>query len=186
MRVTGGTHRGRRLRTPASKHLRPALERVREAMFNILRDRIAGARILDGYAGTGMLGLECLSRGAAEVVFVELHRPTAARLAEVLEEWDFGDRSRLEVGDFLRLARQLATLGPYDLVFVDPPYPKHLVDHSLQVIAQNSLVAPDGLVIVKQHRKETLVVPSVLQIRDQRLYGDSKVTLLAVGEEGTQ
>jgi 16S rRNA (guanine966-N2)-methyltransferase len=178
MRITGGEHRGRRIHIPASKNLRPALERVREAIFNILRDRLAEARVLDCFAGTGLLGLECLSRGAAEVVFVELHRLTAQRIKELVADWNLADRATVIPGDFLRLARSLAAKGPYDLVFVDPPYPKHLVDASLEVVAKANLIGPDGIVILKQSRREEMTPPPDLIITDQRLYGDSKVTFL--------
>ncbi|MDP8222016.1 MAG: 16S rRNA (guanine(966)-N(2))-methyltransferase RsmD [Candidatus Lernaella stagnicola] len=178
MRITGGELRGRRLHTPASKYLRPALERVREAIFNILGPRLDGARVLDSFAGTGLLGLECLSRGSAFVTFVELHKPTSRHLAALLPAWGLEERARLIVGDFLRVAPRLAEDGPYDVVFVDPPYPKGLIDRSLEIVAQCKLVAPDGRVVAKQHHKEALVAPVGLSIVDQRTYGDSKVTFL--------
>jgi 16S rRNA (guanine966-N2)-methyltransferase len=178
VRITGGELRGRRLHGPASRHLRPALERPREAIFNILRDRMSGARVLDAFAGAGLLGLECLSRGAAHVAFVEVHRPTAERLQATLDEWGLADRARVRRGDFLRLAGALAAEGPYDVIFVDPPYPLDLVGSSLETIAARRLLAADGRVVVKEHRKKNLSPPPALATIDERLYGDSKVTFL--------
>lgn len=184
MRITGGELRGRRLPIPASRHLRPALERVREAIFNIIRERLAGARVLDAYAGTGLLGLESLSRGAARVLFVETHRPTANRLSQVLAEWNLADRGRVLVGDCLRLARVAAAEGPFDLVFVDPPYPKKLVDRSLETLSRYGWLNAEGLAILKQDRHEDFVLPPGLAVDDQRLYGSSKVTFLRTTTKG--
>lgn len=184
MRITGGELRGRRLPIPASRHLRPALERVREAIFNILREHLAGAKVLDAYAGTGSLGLESLSRSAAHVLFVETHRPTAERLAQVLEEWGLGDRGRVLIGDCLRLAKVVAGEGPFDLVFIDPPYPKKLVNHSLEVVARHGWLKEEGIAILKQDRHEDFLLPPGLRVDDQRVYGSSKVTFLSTTTKG--
>ncbi|NLH49030.1 MAG: 16S rRNA (guanine(966)-N(2))-methyltransferase RsmD [Myxococcales bacterium] len=184
LRITGGSLRGRRIHTPASRHLRPALERVREAIFSILLSRLPDARVLDAFAGTGLLGLECLSRGAAEVVFVEQHRPTAGYLEELLAEWRLADRARVMTADFIRAAHHLGKDGPFDLVFLDPPYPKHLLVEALQATAAGRLVKPEGLVIVKRHPKEALTAPAAFAVYDERRYGDSMVTFFKLRMEG--
>ena len=178
MRITGGALRGRRVHTPASAQLRPALERPREAIFNILQNRMRDAVVLDAFAGTGLLGLESLSRGAARAVFVELHRPTARLLDELLVEWTLADRARVVVADFLRVAPALAREGPFDIAFVDPPYPKQLASAALATVADCRLLGPDGVAVVKLHAKHPLEPPPALAVVDERRYGDSKVVFL--------
>jgi 16S rRNA (guanine966-N2)-methyltransferase len=184
VRITGGALRGRRIHTPASPHLRPALERPREAIFDILRERMRDAVVLDAFAGTGLLGLESLSRGAAKAVFVELHKPTVHFLETLLREWDLTDRSRVFAADFLRVAPALVREGPFDVVFVDPPYPKLLADAVLQTVARLRLLGAAGVVVVKMHHKHALTPPPELAVRDERQYGDSKVVFLGWKAEG--
>ena len=95
MRITGGELGGRRFEAHASPHLRPALDQIRESIFNILRERVSEARVLDAFAGTGSLGLESLSRGARHVIFVEQHRPTAQRVERLLVEWKLAERAEV-------------------------------------------------------------------------------------------
>jgi 16S rRNA (guanine966-N2)-methyltransferase len=166
--------------------LRPALERPREAIFNILYARVRGASVLDAFAGTGLLGLESLSRGAAKVVFVELHPPTARRLEELLREWNLADRARVVIADFLRVAPALIGDGPFDVIFVDPPYPKQLVSETLRAVAERQLLAAGGVIVVKLHCKHAMEAPAALTVADERLYGDSKVVFLTWQTEGNR
>src|SRR5271170_2691153 len=120
LRLTGGTLRNRSVRTPSGRAVRPTPARVKEALFSILSERIDGAVVLDLYAGTGALGFEALSRGAARGTFVEAHRPTAAALRTSAEQLGVADRATVLALTAERAARVVE--GRYDLVFADPPY----------------------------------------------------------------
>jgi 16S rRNA (guanine966-N2)-methyltransferase len=120
LRIIGGEWRGRRLDFPAGRDLRPTGDRLRETLFNWLREDVPGARVLDLFAGSGALGLEALSRGASEAVFVERSRPVAQALRANLERLDAADRARVVSADARRFLAGSPT--PFDLIFLDPPF----------------------------------------------------------------
>ncbi|HPM78820.1 MAG TPA: 16S rRNA (guanine(966)-N(2))-methyltransferase RsmD [bacterium] len=179
MRITGGEHCGRRIHAPVSVKLRPALDQVRESLFNILARRVPDARVLDAFGGAGLLGLECLSRYAAETIFVEKHRPTAERLRALLREWRIDDRGRVIVGDFLKVAPTLAG-RPFDLIFIDPPYHAGLITPSVLVVQKHHLLANDGLMIIKHIKTEPPEIPVGLRVVDERKYRDARVEFVAL------
>lgn len=168
LRIIGGRHRGRRLRFPAGVEIRPTPDRVRETLFNWLQPRIAGARVLDLFAGSGALGLEALSRGAAHVTFVEKDRRAAVAVEALAREWRETDLS-VESGDALEwLARRAGT--PFDIVFVDPPYDLNLQESVLQSLANRQLLAPDARIYVEHRAREPLppLPPGWKSVRDGR------------------
>jgi 16S rRNA (guanine966-N2)-methyltransferase len=120
LRLTGGALRSRRVSAPSGRAVRPTPARVKEALFSILGNRIDGARVLDLFAGSGALGFEALSRGAAHVTFVESHRRTAAGLTRTAAELALAERCTIVVAPAERMAPRLG--GRYDIVFADPPY----------------------------------------------------------------
>jgi 16S rRNA (guanine(966)-N(2))-methyltransferase RsmD len=148
MRIVAGAFKGRRLRAPAGRDVRPTSDRLRETLFNVLGPGIAGARVLDGYAGTGALGLEALSRGAAAVTFVE-RNPRALRLVEAnVAICGAGAASRIVAGDFVRVT--LPAHG-FDLVLLDPPYD---VSELAAVAARGAgLVARGGRLVLEHSRR---------------------------------
>ncbi len=121
VRIIAGEFKGRRLKTPATDKIRPTADRVREAWFSILQRSIRGARVLDLYAGSGALGLEALSRGAATADFVELHRAALVALRANVKTLSVADRTTIHRRDALKFAEQLHP-GQYDVAFADPPY----------------------------------------------------------------
>lgn len=122
LRITAGVHRGRRLKVPKVAATRPLVERAREGLFNHLRDGVADAVVWDVYAGSGILGLEALSRGAAQVLAVELHRRAAAQLMENAELLGFQEQLQCLRIDAHRLPSMADRFTPPDLLFFDPPY----------------------------------------------------------------
>src|SRR5947209_6981741 len=126
MRVIGGEFRGRKLLPPPSEVTRPITDRVKQSLFDILTSELSGARVYDCFAGTGSMGLESLSRGAAEAIFFEADRPALARLRKNIESLGVAGRSRVVAGDLFRwfaeppIAR--AADLRIDLIFLDPPY----------------------------------------------------------------
>lgn len=151
MRVITGSARGRRLLEPAGMDIRPTTDMVKEAVFNIIQFDIEGRRVLDLFAGTGQLGIEALSRGAAEAVFCDASAKAVKLVRENLARCGF--KARVEQGDSLAL---LGRLGRFDLVFLDPPYDTDLLEKSLEVI-QNVDILNEGGIIVCESRREKLL-----------------------------
>lgn len=180
MRIIGGDHRGRKLRPVPGRGIRPTADRTREAVFNILGDRVWGAVVLDLFAGTGALGLEALSRGAAEAIFVD-RMPAALRtLSQNIADLGLDDRTRVIRWD---LSRHLAPLTkrrpPFDLVFLDPPYAKGLLGPVLSRLAAAECLAPDARLVV-EHPAEESPPETVASLRlvDRRRYGKTLVSFL--------
>lgn len=142
MRIVAGTARGRKLFSPEGMDVRPTTDKVKESLFNIIQFEIPDARVLDLFAGTGQLGLEALSRGAKEVVFVDAAGKSLATVKKNVELCGFSDRARLVHADALAwLSRQE---GTFDIVFLDPPYHRGLCDKAFEglppVLADASVV----------------------------------------------
>ena len=156
MRIIAGTLKGRRLRTPAWDGLRPSSDRLRETLFNILADRIAGASVLDGYAGTGAVGIEALSRGASAVVFVERDARAAALIAENLRHCGVADGYGIIRADIGRVNRPDGS-PPFDVIVLDPPYA------GTDLLASVTCAAPwlaAGGVLVLEHARRRASPPS--------------------------
>ncbi len=147
LRIIGGTWRGRRFRFPPSAEIRPTPDRVRETLFNWLASRVSGARCLDLFAGSGALGLEALSRGAAEVVFVERDGAAARELSGRLAEWGAAG-ARVEQRDALQFLR--AAPQPFDIVFLDPPFAAaDLLPSAAGLLEGRQWLAPGALIYVE-------------------------------------
>jgi len=153
LRIIGGTWRGRKLRFPASAAIRPTPDRVRETLFNWLGAAIHGARCLDLFAGSGALGLEALSRGAAHVTFVEQDAAAAYTLRERLLEWQAGD-ARVVRTDALRYLSGDAR--PFDIVFLDPPFASGLLARSAALLEERDWLAADARIYVECAAREGL------------------------------
>ena len=183
MRIIGGRLKGLGL-TPVGKgdaaaHLRPTSDRVRESLFNLLeggrfRSPIDGARVLDLFAGTGALGLEALSRGAAYAAFVEQGRVGGRLLAANIAKARVGDVTAVLKRDATRLGQ--SDMDPFSLVFLDPPYGKGLGAQSLASAVSGGWLA-DGALVVWEDNAEAAAPPGFVRL-DARRYGDTWITLL--------
>jgi 16S rRNA (guanine966-N2)-methyltransferase len=147
LRIIGGAWRGRRLRFPAGPDIRPTPDRVRETLFNWLAARVPGSSCLDLFAGSGALGLEALSRGAAHVIFVECDRSAASTIAARLDEWG-AQGARVENVDARRFLEH-APAGPFDIVFLDPPFASGLLAQTAARLEQGGWLANDALIYVE-------------------------------------
>jgi 16S rRNA (guanine966-N2)-methyltransferase len=171
--VIAGDFKGRRLKTPKWDGVRPTSDKLRETLFNILTPRIAGARVLDAYAGTGALGLEALSRGAAHVTFVERDRRAVSLIEENARVCGLKEGYTIANGDFLASRPRFA--GSFDLILLDPPYDIGDVHSVLERAA--GLLASDGLLVLERAtRVEPDVPPTLARVRDVRS-GDSTLTM---------
>lgn len=183
MRIIGGARRGLKLAEvgagDTAAHLRPTSDRVREAIFNLLMNGpygnpVTGARVLDLFAGTGALGLEALSRGAAHITFVDDGAAACALIGQNIERMQAMDRTDLWRRDATRIG---PNRGPgYTLVFLDPPYGKGLGEPAMAALATGGWLAPGALVVWEEATAPQ--PPEGLTPLDQRRYGDTTVTLL--------
>jgi 16S rRNA (guanine966-N2)-methyltransferase len=172
MRVIAGQLRGRRLTAPKGQATRPTSDRVREALFSILGSRVAGARVLDLYAGSGALGIEALSRGAAAATLVDDAAAAVRAITANLEGVEGAEVVRRDARAFLRTARDEAR--QYDLVFLDPPYRQALAVGRLLAEPLTAVLARDGLVVSESDRRTPLDLPT-LTLDDERRYGDTLI-----------
>lgn len=145
IRIIGGKHRGRRIMIPDREGLRPSPDRVRETLFNWLQWEIAGAHVLDAFAGSGALGLEALSRGAASVLFADSDADSVARLRDLLAAWK-EPHARVQAGDVFRLQPSAAR---YDLIFLDPPFAADLHAQAVSHFVNDKWLKTHGKVYVE-------------------------------------
>lgn len=147
MRVITGTARGRRLLELEGMETRPTTDRVKEGLFSALQFEIEGRRVLDLFAGTGQLGIEALSRGAASAVFVDRRADAVKLIRENLKTTGLGEQARVVAGDsmeFLTTARER-----FDLIFLDPPYEAGLLETAISHIARFDILRPHGIIVAE-------------------------------------
>jgi 16S rRNA (guanine966-N2)-methyltransferase len=183
MRVVGGRHRGRRLVAPAGDAVRPTSDRAREALFNILShgefaaagSPFAEETVLDAFAGTGALGIEALSRGAARALFIETDRAALSALRRNLAALDEEDAAEVVAGDATRPPR---ARGAATVAFLDPPYRSGLAAPALTALADMGWLVPRALVVVELAAKEEFAAPDGFIIMDERTYGAARLIFL--------
>jgi len=178
LRVISGKAKGRKLKVPAGFNLRPTPDRVKESLFNILMGEIEGALFLDLFAGTGNIGIEALSRGAAGAVFVENNDRHVKVIMENLARTGLGERARVIKSDVQTALKKLSVENlKFDIVFMDPPYNTDLAEKALLLLEENDTVGINGLVIVESERlKDMPLKVGKLVISRQEKYGDTKLT----------
>lgn len=187
VRITGGEARGRRLRVPRGRAVRPTSDRVREALFNVLGPVVRGRCVADLFAGSGALGLEALSRGAAFVTFVERERRVAEVLLDNVRALGYESRSRLLREDVFRTVPNTVGRMRDGLVLADPPYARGLAALLVQVVARHA--APGSRLVIEHRRDEGLPgavegVPEFCRV-DERQYGDTAISYYRhAAEEG--
>ncbi|MGB7281538.1 MAG: 16S rRNA (guanine(966)-N(2))-methyltransferase RsmD [Candidatus Acidiferrum sp.] len=190
MRIIAGKYRSRILKSLKGLALRPTSDRLRETLFNVLGLAITGSRFLDVFAGTGAVGIEALSRGAAEAIFIENHAPAAKLIRQNLDSLKIATGYTILAADALTALQKLAARNnpstpPYDFVFVDPPYAAH-VDYArtLEFLSSNSanFLAPNALVIFEHHHKFQLPESSGALARVRLLkQGDAALSFFRQG-----
>jgi 16S rRNA (guanine966-N2)-methyltransferase len=181
MRVVGGRLRGRPLKGPISAVTRPTADRLRESVFNILAhaygDPVAGARVLDLFAGTGALGIEALSRGARFALFVEQAAEARALIRNNVEALGLTGVSRIFRRDAAKLG-EAKPIEPFDLVFCDPPYGRSLAENALAAARDGGWLASDALVVVEEAANANFAAPEGFAALERRINGDTEVIFL--------
>ena len=183
VRVTGGALGGRRLRIPR-RGVRPSADRVRESLFARLTD-LEGAAVLDLFAGSGALGVEALSRGAASLVCVEQSREVIEVLRANLSDLGVGDAARVLAGDAARTIRRLGRSGErFDLVFLDPPYAHPATADVLATLVESEILAEGAVVVLERSRSHPVPEVAGLALWDERRYGDTVISRFRAVPEG--
>jgi 16S rRNA (guanine966-N2)-methyltransferase len=184
MRIVGGAHRGRRLVAPKGHSTRPTADRTREALFNVLEhapwsEGLAGRAVIDLFAGSGALGLEALSRGAARCLFADSDASARAAIAENVSALKVDAVARLDRRDATRLGARGAADGPAaDLAFLDPPYGQGLIEKALAALAAGAWLAPGAIVVAEIGANEAAPVAVGYATLDVRTWGAAKVSFL--------
>jgi len=183
VRIVGGRLRGRNLASPSSRDIRPTADRLRESVFNILThaygDPIAGARVLDLFAGTGALGIEAVSRGAAFALFVDNGAEARALLRNNVEALALGGVTKV----FRRDATNLGPahpVEPFSLVFLDPPYGKGLAEKALVSLRDGGWLTPGALLVVEEQTTAAFKTPDGFEELERRAYDDTEFVFLRI------
>ena len=178
MRVVAGQAKGCRLKTPSGERIRPTADRVKEALFEIIGERIRDARVLDLFAGTGNLGIEALSRGAGSVLFIDADRSAVRLIGQNLDRTHLGDRAETWKTDARSaIARLKRTESRFEIVLLDPPYGYGQTKSILRRLHREKLLSPRGLMVIEHDRRTDLPERiDSLERRDQRRFGDTMIS----------
>ena len=180
MRIIGGTLKGRKLATIRGKIIRPTADRLREAIFNILADRVENSVVLDLFAGTGALGIEAFSRGAQSVVFVDNSISAIAVLKKNISTCALEENATIIKWDISKNLNCIQSINPaFDLVFLDPPYNKDCLKPVLHSLSRNDALETGACLVIEHSDTEPvpLKIP-VFNIADQRRYGRTLISFL--------
>jgi 16S rRNA (guanine966-N2)-methyltransferase len=181
MRVVSGRLGGRTLAAPKSQAIRPTADRLREALFNILahayNDPVSGARVLDLFAGTGALGIEALSHGAAFALFIDDGAEARALLRENVTALGLGGTSRIFRRDATKLG-PVHPLEPFTLAFLDPPYGQGLAEKALTSARLGGWLTPDALIVVEEATKSNFTAPEGFAETERRRYDETEFVFL--------
>ena len=178
MRIIAGTHRGKKLVSPEGENTRPTHDRTREAVFSALQTRLYGARVLDCFAGSGAMALAALSRGAAQALLLEKDENACRVIRQNIELTREEEKARLVCGDAIQLLQALPA-QVFDLVFLDPPYGKGLIEQALKPLLSRRLLAEDALLVAETAAGETLLLPPEISVVKERKYGKNLIRFLA-------
>jgi 16S rRNA (guanine(966)-N(2))-methyltransferase RsmD len=183
MRVITGSARGRRLKELEGMETRPTTDRVKEGLFNVLQFDIEGRKVLDLFAGTGQLGIECLSRGAASAVFVDRRADAVKLIRENLKVTELSGRAKVVAGDSVEYLKALRER--FDIILLDPPYEAGLLEPVIAQIARFDILSPHGIIVAEHPAGRTLPVLTT-PYRLYRTYRYGKIALTVYHRDGNQ
>lgn len=184
MRIIGGEAKNRRIYSPKGSHIRPTSDGIKESLFNMLQE-LSGKSFLDLFAGSGNVGLEALSRGAAKVVFVEKNAAMVSAIRRNLQELGFNDRYEIVAIEAAKGIRQLQKREErFDFLFADPPYERGFISEIFRCLDEGGLMSQDGLVIIQHSTREDLPGPNAgnFMLTNQRRYGDTFLSFFKIPE----
>ena len=182
MRIIGGKYKGKKIFLPKDKETRPLRDMVKESIFNLLRHsnkinlNITNSNILDLFSGSGSFGLECISRGAKKVIFVENYFETLKVLKKNINALKSQDKCEIIEKDcFGFLDKNLKFDIKFELIFIDPPYKEAKINILLEKIKDNKILKNNGVLIIHRHKKDSVKITEKFQVFDERDYGISKI-----------
>lgn len=184
MRVISGKARGLKLNTPKNKDVRPTTDRVKESLFNIINFYIMDNDVLDLFAGTGSLGIECLSRGANKCVFVDKSKESMAIVKSNIKKARVENESTTMNIDFKSAIKSLGSKGEkFTIIFMDPPYYENMFIDALKLVEENNLLEEDGIIVVEHDTKDSFPdgVGRLYKSRDKK-YGNTTLTFYKMEE----
>lgn len=184
MRVISGMARGTKLNSIESLSTRPTLDRVKEALFNIIQAHLQDSNVLDLFAGSGALGIECLSRGSKHCTFCDKSYDTVKMLKQNLQRTKFELNSTILVGDYKKCLQKLYK-NKFDIIFIDPPYKLDIAVNSIKLILKYDILAKDGIIILEtdEEEREIKELENInIEVYDVRKYG--RVSLIFLRERG--
>ena len=185
LRVISGKARGLKLNTPKNQDVRPTTDRVKESLFNIINFDIMDSNVLDLFAGTGSLGIECLSRGANKCVFVDKSKESMAIVKSNIKKARVENESITMNIDFKSAILSLGNKGEkFNIIFMDPPYYKNMFEDALSMVDQNNLLEEDGVIVVEHDTKDSFPenIGRLYKSRDKK-YGKTTLTFYKMEEE---
>ncbi len=187
MRIISGKFKGRTITNSAPSGVRPTTDRARETIFNILGNMMdfEGIRVLDLCAGTGALGIEALSRGAAYCCFVELSRKTSTEITKTLQNFGLEPSCYTVVtSDSRQFAKRFSIDSDqqYDLIFTDPPYKEKIVNPLFSMIVENGILTHDGVFVAEHDVREKVIIPELYERSSSRLFGETEVDFFVLKE----
>lgn len=175
MRITGGSRKGFRLISPKSKNIRPSSDYIRQAIFNLIGHNLSQKRVLDLFSGTGILGIEALSRGAEYVCFVDNSSESLRIIMDNLQKTGFKKKASLVKRDLTK-RKSFRLKGKFDIVFIDPPYEKMLLKKTLEIMPVHLILNEKALVIARTSKREELPhFINNMRLLDMREYGDTRL-----------
>lgn len=181
MRIVAGRFRGRALKSPEDRDVRPTSDRVRESLFNILEHGVAGfsferTRVIDLFAGTGALGLEAVSRGASFCLFVEDAAKSRAIIRDNVEAFGLTGETRIFRRDATDLG-PIGTMAPFDIAFLDPPYGKDLAAPAIAALTGGGWLTRNAVIVVEDSAQAEIAAPAGFHAQDVRRYGDTQIAI---------
>lgn len=184
MRVISGSARGLKLKAPEGMNTRPTLDRIKESLFNIIAADMYDCRFLDLFSGSGAMGIECLSRGGQNAVFVDNNKESIDVIKQNINGAKVSDRAEVMSCDVTSAISKLAQRGKtFDVIFMDPPYDKGLVELSLQAIVKNNILSKDGYIIAEQSTEEEIPEIASLKVTRVKEYRITRMTFLTYADE---
>lgn len=181
MRIIGGTHRSRKLETPKSDAVRPTSDKIRQALFNMLNSRglVNGAVVIDAFCGTGALGLEALSQGAGQAIFIDKSKSSLDICRQNIENLRLKEQSLVLLQDSTKVKSKPEKALKANLVFLDPPYRKNLVSKAIVAFQESDWLEDECFFVIETAKDEDFFVEN-LKVLQEKTYGDTKIILASV------
>ena len=184
MRIISGTFKGKKIFEPKDIKTRPLKDLTKESIFNIINHsnkfkvRLAGANVLDLFSGVGSFGIECLSRGASKVIFVENYKSVISILKKNLTSLEPTNNYKIFEKDIYKINTLLILNQLFDIIFLDPPYKDKNLERVFDTIHKGNILKKNGIIILHRHKRDTDIIPNNFKVIEEKQYGISKINFI--------